>query len=161
MSGPLPKVPFEPLPSASKSGTRMRRRKFITLLGGATAWPFAARAQQPVMPVVGLLSSRSPNESAGVIAAFKQGLQEQGFIEGQNVVIAFRWAEGAYDRLPALAADLVNLKVAVLFAAGGPPRQWQQRRPRRPFRSFSQRSTIRIALGWLRASTDPAATSPA
>ena len=100
----------------------MRRRDFIKAIAGSTAaWPLAARAQQAVMPVVGFLSSRSPNESAGVITAFKQGLQEQGFIEGQNVVIAFRWAEGAYDRLPALAADLVNLKVAVLFAAGGPP----------------------------------------
>jgi putative ABC transport system substrate-binding protein len=99
----------------------MKRREFMALIGVAAGWPLATRAQQAVMPVVGFLSSRSPNESAGVITAFKQGLQEQGFIEGQNVVIAFRWAEGVYERLPALAADLINLKVAVLFAAGGPP----------------------------------------
>jgi putative tryptophan/tyrosine transport system substrate-binding protein len=100
----------------------MRRREFITAVCcGAACWPLAAARAQPAIPVVGFLSSRSPNESAGVITAFKQGLQEKGFIEGQNVVIAFRWAEGAYDRLPALAADLVDLNVAVLFAAGGPP----------------------------------------
>src|SRR6266480_1593129 len=99
----------------------MRRREFITLLSGtALAWPLAARAQ-PAMPVIGFLSSRSPGESAGVVAAFRQGLREGGFVEGQNLSIAFRWAEGRYDRLPALAAELVNLRVAVLFAAGGPP----------------------------------------
>jgi putative ABC transport system substrate-binding protein len=73
------------------------------------------------MPVIGFLSSRSPGESAGVVAAFRQGLGETGFVEGQNLAIAFRWAEGHYDRLPALAAELVHLRVAVLFAAGGPP----------------------------------------
>jgi len=97
------------------------RRDFIALLGGATAWPFAARAQQPAMPVIGFLSSRSPGESAGVVAAFRQGLREAGFIEGQNTLVAFRWAEGHYERLPALAAELVGLQVSVLFTAGGPP----------------------------------------
>src|SRR5262245_38383036 len=100
----------------------MRRREAIRLFGGAAViWPLPASAQQPAMPVVGFLSSRSPSESAGVTFAFKRGLQETGFVEGQNVVIAFRWAEGAYSRLPGLAAELVDLRVAVLFAAGGQP----------------------------------------
>jgi putative ABC transport system substrate-binding protein len=100
----------------------MRRREFITLLGGsAAAWPFAARAQQPAMPMIGFLSSRSPGESAGVVAAFRQGLGETGFVEGRNLAIAFRWAEGHFDRLPALAAELVSLPVALLFSAGGSP----------------------------------------
>jgi putative ABC transport system substrate-binding protein len=99
----------------------MRRREFITFIGGAAAWPLTARAQQPTMPVIGFLSSRSPGESASVVAAFRQGLRETGFIEGQNLGIAFRWAEGRYDRLPALASELVSLPVTLLFAAGGPP----------------------------------------
>jgi putative ABC transport system substrate-binding protein len=99
----------------------MKRREFITLLGGvAAAWPRAARAQQAV-PVIGFLSSRSPAESADVVAGFRKGLGEAGFVEGQNTVIAFRWAEGHYEQLPALASELVGLRVAVLFAAGGPP----------------------------------------
>ena len=98
------------------------RREFITLLGGAaSAWPLAARAQQPATSTIGFVSSRAPGESAGVVAAFRQGLGEAGFVEGQNLAIAFRWAEGRYDRLPALVAELVGLRVAVLFAAGGPP----------------------------------------
>jgi putative ABC transport system substrate-binding protein len=100
----------------------MRRREFISLLGGAAvAWlPLAARAQQPAMLVVGLLSSRSPGDSTGEVTAFYQGLREAGFVEGQNVVIAFRWAEGHYDRLPTLAMQLVSGGVAVTFAAGFP-----------------------------------------
>jgi putative tryptophan/tyrosine transport system substrate-binding protein len=97
----------------------MRRRQFITLLGGAAAWPIGVHAQQAAIPVVGFVSSRSPDESADLVAAFLQGLSEAGFVEGQNLIIAFRWAEGRYDRLPALAADLVRLRVALIFAAGG------------------------------------------
>jgi putative tryptophan/tyrosine transport system substrate-binding protein len=99
----------------------MKRREFIAGLGGAAAWPMVARAQQAALPVIGFLSSRSPGESTGVVAAFQQGLREAGFVEGQNLAIAFRWAEGQYDRLPALAANLVDLQVALLFAAGGQP----------------------------------------
>jgi putative ABC transport system substrate-binding protein len=95
------------------------RRKFIAALGTTAAWPLIAHAQQPAMPVVGFLSSRSPGESNGVVAAFRQGLGEAGFVEGQNVVIAFRWAEGRYDRLPTLAAEFVDQRVATILAAGG------------------------------------------
>ena len=100
----------------------MHRRDFIKVVAGsAVAWPLAAHAQQPATPVIGFLSSRSPGESAGIVAAFRQGLRETGFIEGQNLGIAFRWAEGRYDKLPALASELVSLPVTLLFAAGGPP----------------------------------------
>src|SRR6266566_8219136 len=98
------------------------RRKFLAALGGAAAaWPLAASAQQAGISVIGFLSGRSPNESQSVVKAFREGLREGGFVEGENLAIAFRWAEGRYDRLPALAAELVGLRVALLFAAGGPP----------------------------------------
>ena len=98
----------------------MKRRAFIAGLGATVALPLAARAQQP-MPVVGYLSSRSPDESETVVAAFRKGLAEAGYVVGQNVAIEYRWAEGHYDKLPTLAAELVGLKVSAILAAGGPP----------------------------------------
>jgi len=96
----------------------MRRRTFITLLGGAAAWPFAARAQQPAMPVIGYLNSGSPESDASRLTGLRRGLSQTGYVEGRNLVIEYRWAGNQADRLPALAADLVQLPVSVIVSPG-------------------------------------------
>jgi putative tryptophan/tyrosine transport system substrate-binding protein len=98
----------------------MKRRELLLLLGGALMTARGLRAQQKAMPVIGFLSSGSPGPFAPLVAAFGQGLSETGYVEGQTVAIEYRWAEGSYDRLPALAADLVGGKVDVIAASGGP-----------------------------------------
>ncbi len=96
----------------------MKRREFIVLLGGTAAWPVAVRAQQPAMPVVGFLDRRSPGTIEGFLHAFRQGLKDTGYVEGENVTVEYRWAENQIDRLAQLAADLVRRKVAVIVASG-------------------------------------------
>jgi putative tryptophan/tyrosine transport system substrate-binding protein len=99
----------------------MRRRDFISLIGGATAtWPLPARAQQPRVPAIGFLDSRSPDAVVSRLTAFRQGLKEVGYVEGENIAIVYRWAENKNDRLPELAVDLVQRQVAVILAVGQP-----------------------------------------
>jgi len=97
----------------------MRRREFITLLGGAAAWPLSAHAQQPAIPTVGFVRITTPQDSAHLVTAFRRGLAENGYVEGQNVTIEYRYALNQIERLPAIMADLVGRKVSVLAATGG------------------------------------------
>src|SRR5262249_29512517 len=109
-------------PLARRRGDRMRtRREFILALGSAASWPLAACAQQPTMPVIGSLNYQCPETIADLLRAFRQGLKDTGYVEGENVAIAYRFAENQVDRLPELAADLVHRRVAVIATTGGPP----------------------------------------
>jgi putative tryptophan/tyrosine transport system substrate-binding protein len=112
---------------------QLNRREFITLLGGAVAWPVTARAQQAAMPVVGFLHSGSPEQNQKRLAAYLQGLKGAGFVEGQNVNIEYRWANGDEGRLPALAADLISRGVSVIATPGSTPAGLQPATQRRPF----------------------------
>jgi putative tryptophan/tyrosine transport system substrate-binding protein len=100
---------------------QLKRREFITLLGGAAAWPVAARAQPPAMPVVGFLSSVSQAQTRHMVAAFQRGLGETGYVDGRNAAIEYRFVDGQYDRLPALASEMVRRPVSLILAAGPPP----------------------------------------
>src|ERR1019366_2793719 len=99
----------------------MQRRQFLGLVGGVAAWPVVARAQQPALPVVGFIRDGSADANARYVAAFRKGLNEAGYVEGQNVTVEYHWLEGQYDRLPALLADLVRRQVAVIATPGNVP----------------------------------------
>jgi ABC transporter substrate binding protein len=128
------------------------RRDFITLLGGTAAWPVATHAQQVAMSVIGFLAGPSAGGSRSTLAGFRQGLREAGYIEGQNVHIAFRWAEGRYDRFPEMAAELVSLPVAVIVAFGAPAAKAAiAATSLRHYQSFLAPPSTRSSSDWLPA----------
>ena len=139
----------------------MRRREFIAVIGGgAVAWPLAARAQQPALPVIGFLSARSPEDSVQVLEAFHQGLGDGGFVSGRNVEVEYRWARGDYGRLPTLASEIVKQRVAVLVATGGDASARAAKEATTTIPVVSTRVAIRSKTASSRASTGRAATSP-
>ena len=138
----------------------MKRREFITLLGGAASWPLAARAQQPALPVIGFLDSRPPEAMTSRLGAFRQSLKEAGFAEGENVSVVYRWAANSIDRLPEMAAELVRRQAAVIVTTGGGPRppSRPRRQPRR-YPSYSWSAKTRSGWVWSAASRGRAAIS--
>jgi hypothetical protein len=141
---------------------KIQRREFITLLGGvAAAWPLAARAQQPGMPVVGYLYGGVPEAGVNHTAAFRRGLTEAGYVEGRNVTIAYRWGHNNSDRFAELAADLVRRKVSVIVTAGSSPASLAAKAATATIRSCSKSAPTRLKLGWWPVSTGREAMSPA
>jgi putative ABC transport system substrate-binding protein len=137
----------------------MRRREFVSLFGGAAAWPLAAHAQQQAMPAIGVLNSTSPVARAHLVTAFRQGVLETGYVQDQNVAMEYRWAQDQYDRLPDLLADLIRRKVAVI-AATDPLRRLRPKPQTRTYRSSSQPGVTRSRTASSRVSIDRVVTSP-
>src|SRR5476651_7793 len=138
----------------------MKRREFILALGAAATWPFAARAQQPGMPVVGFLHSAAPDSAGPLVAAFQQGLKEGGYVEGENVALEFRWAQDHFDRLPAMAADLVRRQVSVIATMGGPYSNLAAKAATTTIPSVFNTGADPVKMGWSLALIGRKAISP-